>query len=1393
MPVELAPGLGVTRAAADQTALERLAAAGVLTALVDACDAPRVPERVLARFPDGGACLYQGADALAFRDRAPYLVRVDGELLAWLLAPALDGGLGDTPWGVFTVSDAPFATQLRHWRGWLTVTPPAAAPGAPAADEPWAFRFYDPRLAPVFLDACAPEEVAAFFGPVRSLVVPAWDAVPAESGPAGMVLTPGMAARGARAARRGVGGRFQMRDAHLAAFRRRNFGDALIASVEREGPALGQHAARDPAGGASGDVLISAVGSAAPPMRLGFDAQGFVGSVTSPLGRRWGIESGIDGQPRRLTTPAGVQLTYDYGAGGEVARVLRGVPGAERVLYTYEHDTVGRVTRTVYADGTQATTAYLHAGDAGVLDPGGGRPTLTTDRLGRTTGYAYDEDGDLVAITDALGRATRFTYAGWHRPSAVTYPDGRRERYAYDRQGQLARITGADGVVVAVRCDEGGRMVRVASDGGPRVEGVEIALERDDAGRITEARTEPRGRTPANAPRAVPTAVQFAYDAAGRVVREVATVGPMGLRATSDVGNTGAGRASALVSGTAPLRSAVAYAYDAQGALTELTGPTGERVGFSRDADGRTVAVTDWDGGRYEVIYAAADGGWTLRAPGGVSATCATDATGHPIRAVVHAPDGARVSDVVTRYDAEDRAAAVEDDRLGAWAYAYDAEGQLVACDGPTGAESARYVYDAAGNRLHVAPGARFDDPSDPSDVSDARWRCEVDAGDRLTRQGALRLAYDAVGRAVERTDDHGIGAEGAWRYAYDARGQLVRAWGRGADGTARALAFVYDGLGRRVWKLVVERAMAERALAGATLERVTARRTRSVWGGEHLVREVTEHAAWDERGGPDARATGRLTASDDAFAAVAFAEDALAEDALAAGLLGGAPPDVAWREAEARDYAYWPGTATPLLLRVTRPATAGSAPNVPGASATYLYHCDHLGAPVRLTDAAGQVVWEAAYAAFGAARVRVAAVSQPWRRAGQYADAETGLYYNRLRYYDPRLGRYLTPDPAGLLGGLHAYRYAGNGPTWDADPLGLWPSWGTIAAIAASVVVAVAVVALAPAALGVGAIILAGVAAGAVFGFLNEGLNHGFGCASCLLKSTLKGAVVGGLAAAPFVFLPAAAGVAAFAAAGGASGGIGYTADWALNGADPKQWSWTGFAGSVALGAVTAGAGRYLAPIVGPKVAGWWKGEGRVGAAPRDLANPTNYRVRMDPSKLGMNGGNVDLEYVGPRGPVTEGTGSVATTSDVSVAPPNSPSPAAERAVRLREQYMGRTPSKYSRTGQDVVERMRGEGAIDGEGPLTRGNPNGLQLRTPDGTLHRIDETIDMAHRTDAVTWWNQQGRFFGPRAPEVREFMRDPNNYELQPRSVNRSAGARLGEGYLAPEPPDFGALDP
>ena len=63
--------------------------------------------------------------------------------------------------------------------------------------------------------------------------------------------------------------------------------------------------------------------------------------------------------------------------------------------------------------------------------------------------------------------------------------------------------------------------------------------------------------------------------------------------------------------------------------------------------------------------------------------------------------------------------------------------------------------------------------------------------------------------------------------------------------------------------------------------------------------------------------------------------------------------------------------------------------------------------------------------------------IAQPFRFQGQYEDQETGLFYNRYRYYDPDSARYLTQDPIGLAGGINTFQYVPN-PTGWIDPLGL-------------------------------------------------------------------------------------------------------------------------------------------------------------------------------------------------------------------------------------------------------------------------------------------------------------------------------------------------------------------
>ncbi len=134
--------------------------------------------------------------------------------------------------------------------------------------------------------------------------------------------------------------------------------------------------------------------------------------------------------------------------------------------------------------------------------------------------------------------------------------------------------------------------------------------------------------------------------------------------------------------------------------------------------------------------------------------------------------------------------------------------------------------------------------------------------------------------------------------------------------------------------------------------------------------------------------------------------------------------------------------------------------PKTPTNQRIYYYHVDHLGTPQELTDQTGNIVWSAQYKAWGKVHtieqpqiciqeqhgsalterwIEPESIEQPLRFLGQYYDQETGLHYNRFRYYDPDTGRFISQDPIGLMGGFNLYQYAPNPVGW-VDPLGLCP-----------------------------------------------------------------------------------------------------------------------------------------------------------------------------------------------------------------------------------------------------------------------------------------------------------------------------------------------------------------
>jgi RHS repeat-associated protein len=147
--------------------------------------------------------------------------------------------------------------------------------------------------------------------------------------------------------------------------------------------------------------------------------------------------------------------------------------------------------------------------------------------------------------------------------------------------------------------------------------------------------------------------------------------------------------------------------------------------------------------------------------------------------------------------------------------------------------------------------------------------------------------------------------------------------------------------------------------------------------------------------------------------------------------------------------FFYYPGVDQPYAMK-TR------------AGAVYYYVRDEQGSVVGMVDAAGGVANRYRYNPWGEAVLVQEAVANPLRYGAREYDAETGLYFNRARYYDPSLGRFASEDPLGLEGGVNKYAYVGNDPVDFLDPTGeqrvcivyghLIVSWGNYSENGASI-----------------------------------------------------------------------------------------------------------------------------------------------------------------------------------------------------------------------------------------------------------------------------------------------------------------------------------------------------
>jgi RHS repeat-associated protein len=279
-------------------------------------------------------------------------------------------------------------------------------------------------------------------------------------------------------------------------------------------------------------------------------------------------------------------------------------------------------------------------------------------------------------------------------------------------------------------------------------------------------------------------------------------------------------------------------------------------------------------------------------------------------------------------------------------------------------------------------------------------------------------LPRDASGRVIERRRVKRSHATTLEAFGYGASGDLYepskrRSYAPGGRLTEHGDArYVYDEGGR-----VTQKRMADGSVWDFE------------WGDNDWLNAVRTPDGRTIRFSYDsfARRTTKQIERDGRIESVtryAWNGDALAREVREVAQAGGDPV------VEERVYAALPGSVLPLAHRDV----------VSGKASEYRYYVEAPnGAPDALIAGDGTVVGTLDASLYGRVEGDQAALT-PLRLPGHYADPETGLHYNRYRYYDPAAGQYLSPEPIRLEGSLRAYAYAEGSPTEIVDLDGLNP-----------------------------------------------------------------------------------------------------------------------------------------------------------------------------------------------------------------------------------------------------------------------------------------------------------------------------------------------------------------
>jgi len=741
---------------------------------------------------------------------------------------------------------------------------------------------------------------------------------------------------------------------------------------------------------------------------------------TNPLGFKTQYKYDERGNNTSLVSADGTAIKIQFDARDNVVEVI------DKIGNSWRYEYYGNNQLASKTDPLNNTLCYeYHHGLLSVIDDNSGNPIFfkydqnfnlrsisdgTTEQLLQE----YDALGNLLTIKD-INNERRYYYDKLQRVTRIDESDGTNRVFDYDAGDNVIRARDQHidvameysgmgrmvsrtqgGVTVKFKYDREEQLIAIINEHGRAYQfewnaNKELIAESGFDGVIRQCIKDPAGRT-VRINRPNERYSLFKYDAVDKVTQvrhsdgssqtfEYRADGEL-LKATNDSIKL-SWELDSLGRITKEYQGEfwVASEYNSLGYRTRVQSSLGFDQKIERNTRGDVLKVSTGPD-QFEAAFERDKQGLEIQRslPGGIQSRWARDKLGRPTRHEIH--QGKKLQSGKTYlWGMNNRLLKLIDLLNRETVFQHDALGNLL---------SARYTDNTFDLRMPDAVGNLFKTlPQKDREYGPAGQLLAIHSD-----KGTTRYTYDAEGNLICKIEPK----DRIWRYEWngeDMMSKVIR-----PDG--KEIIFEYDAFGRRIRKIFNNKI------------------TRWVWDGHNPLHEWVEHKT--DIGNTQSLAQLQTKANDIAVnQRLALLQQIDSQGPPKAFSQGTKDKPVTW--------LFEPDSFAPMAKLV--------------GDEHYSIISDHLGTPNVIFDKEGTQVWSADMSAWGELRnLRGDKDFCPFRFPGQYEDSETGLYYNRFRYFDPEAGQYTSQDPIALHGGMALYAYVADPTRWF-DPLGLKKSGG--------------------------------------------------------------------------------------------------------------------------------------------------------------------------------------------------------------------------------------------------------------------------------------------------------------------------------------------------------------